>query len=242
MKSSIFKSGCPLIILILITIAGSAQRRVVNGFLRDSVTLFPIANGTITNATIKKTVKSDREGFFKLEAAPNDFIYASARSYHFDTLKYSLMFTDTITIYLSFSGNVLPAVTVKGQYTKYQLDSIERKREFDQSRGTVLKTLATNHPSGFGLTFNLDKVFKKKYRNQKSDERLFSTLEKMEYIDYRFSPNLVAYYTGYKGDKLRTFMNLYTPSFEWLRQHPSNEDVLYYINDKLKAFKAAGGK
>lgn len=235
---SILKYGCAFIIVFFIAVAGFAQQRVVNGFLRDSVTLFPIANGTITNATIKKTVKSDNNGFFRLEASPNDFIYASAKSYHFDTLKYSAMFTDTITIFLSFSGNVLPTVTVRGQYTRYQLDSIERRKDFEESRGTVLKTLATNHPSGFGLTFNLDNVFKKKYRNHKSQERVFTTLEKMAYVNYRFSPNLVAYYTGFKGEKLRSFMTLYSPSFEWLRQHPSNEDVLFYINDKLKAFKS----
>jgi hypothetical protein len=231
-----------VVILIFITSVVFAQQRVVNGFLRDSVTLFPIADGTITNSTTNKTVKTDNNGFFKLAATPNDFIYASAKSYHFDTLKYSFIFTDTITIYLSFSGNVLPAVTVKGQYSKYQLDSMERRREFDQSLGTNLKTLATNHPSGFGLTFNLDKVFKKKYRNQKGDEKLFTTLEKIAYVNYRFSPNLVAYYTGFKGDKLRTFMNLYTPAFEWLRQHTTNEDVLYYINDKLKIYKGSAAR
>jgi hypothetical protein len=211
----------------------------VKGFLRDSTTLFPISNGTVTNSATSKSVKSDNNGFFKIEAGVNDFIYASAKSYRYDTLVYSPMFTDTITIYLPFTGNVLPTVTVKGQYTRYQLDSIDRRKEFDESRGTVLKTLSTDHPSGFGLSFNLDKLFKKKYKNQKDNEKLFTTLERMAYVNYRFSPNLVAYYTGLKGEKLRSFINAYTPSFEWLRQHTSNEDVLYYINDKLKASKAA---
>lgn len=231
-----------LSIFILFTITVSAQRKVINGFLRDSATLFPIADGILTNSTINKTVKSDRNGFFKLEVGPNDFIYASAKSYLFDTLKYSLMFTDTITLFLSFAGTVLPEVTVKGRYSKYQRDSIDRRKEFEESRGTPLKTLATNHPSGFGLTFNLDKAFKKKYKNLERDEKLFTTLEKMAYVNYRFSPNQVAYYTGFKGDKLKNFMSLYTPSFEWLRQHPSNEDVLYYINDKLKVYRATTGK
>jgi hypothetical protein len=239
---SILKHLVALSTFILITVTVSAQRKVINGFLRDSATLFPIADGILTNSTVNKAVRSDKNGFFRLEAGANDFIYASAKSYRFDTLKYSLMFTDTITIFLPFAGTVLPEVTVKGKYSKYQRDSIDRRKEFEESRGTVLKTLATNHPSGFGLTFNLDKAFKKKYKNQDRDEKLFTTLEKMAYINYRFSPNLVAYYTGFKGDKLKTFMNLYTPSFQWLRQHSSNEDVLYYINDKLKLYKATAGK
>lgn len=235
--TTIIKFSFSISIAFFITVSGLTQSRVVNGFLRDSVTLLPIPSGTITNSTINKTVKSDDKGFFRLEASPNDFLYASAKSYHFDTLKYSLMYTDTITIFLSFAGNVLPAVTVKGQYSRYQLDSIERKKDFDESRGTVAKTLDTGHPSGFGLTFNLDKVFKKKYRNQKSNERVFTTLEKNAYIDYRFSPNLVAYFSGLKGDKLRSFISYCSPSYEWLRQHPTNEDVLYFINDKLKEYK-----
>lgn len=216
-----------------------SQSRSINGFLRDSVTLLSIPNGTITNSATNKKVKSDDKGFFRIEASPNDIIYASAKSYHFDTLRYSLMFTDTVTIFLSFAGNILPVVTVKGQYSKYQIDSMERKKDFDESRGMVLKTVARNdHPSGFGLTFNLDRVFRQKYRNQKKDEKLFNTLEKTAYIDYRFSPNLVAYFSGLKGDKLTSFINFSQPSFEWLRQHTTNEDVLYLINDKLKEYKA----
>jgi hypothetical protein len=211
-KSPTLRILYTLAILLFITNSAFAQSRMVNGFLRDSVTLFPIANGTITNTTTKKTVKTDNVGFFKIEASPNDFIYASAKSYRFDTLRYSFIFTDTITIYLAFAGNVLPTVVVKGQYSRYQQDSIERRKDYEQSRGTYQKTLSTDHPSGFGLTFNLDKAFKKKYRNQGKDERIFSSLEKMEYVNYRFSPNVVNYFTGFKGDKLRTFMNLY-PKF-----------------------------
>jgi hypothetical protein len=64
----------------------------------------------------------------------------------------------------------------------------------------------------------------------------------MEYVNYRFSPNLVAYYTSFKGEKLRRYMELYTPTYEWLRKNPSNEDVLYYVNEKLKAFRQVGSK
>jgi hypothetical protein len=42
-----------------------------------------------------------------------------------------------------------------------------------------------------------------------------------------------------KGDDLRAFLTRYTPSYEWLRAHTSNDEILFYINDKLKLFKAA---
>jgi len=227
-----------LFVLVFISLKINAQPKILSGYLLDSITHFPVINGTINNVTSKKKVYSDDKGFFRLQALPNDFIYASAKSYHHDTLTYSFMFTDTITIFLSPSENILQNVTVTTNYSKYQLDSIERKTSFEQSMGKPAKTLSTDHPSGFGLTFNLDKVFEKKYKYRKRDERMFDTREKMAYVDYRFSPQIVAYYTSFKGDTLKNFLYRYTPDYDWLRQHPTNEDVMYYINDKLKAFKA----
>lgn len=210
----------------------------MNGYLLDSVTHFPVAGGTVTNAATKESVPANEKGVFRLSAAPNDFIYAYAKSYRYDTMVYSPMFTDTVTIYLSPAGNILPGVTVTTRYNKYQLDSIERKTTFDQVRGTKIKTLSTSHPSGFGLTFSLDKVFKNKYKNQQRQQNVFTATERRAYVDYRFSPYIVAHYTRFKGEELRNFLRLYTPGYAWLRQHPSDEDVMLYINDKLKAYKA----
>lgn len=233
-----FKLYHLLLILTISSFKVKAQSSTVNGFLLDSITHFPVDYGTITNATQKKTVRSNEKGFFRLEVAPNDFIYAIAKSYRYDTLTYSFLFSDTITIFLSPADNILPNVTVRTTYNKYQLDSIDRKTEFEQNRGTTLSTLSSSHPSGFGLTFNLDRFFKKKYKYKKRNEQSFTNREKMAYIDYRFSPHLVAYYTHLKGEPLRDFMHRYTPDYNWLRQHTTNEDMVYYINDKLKAFKA----
>ena len=232
-----FKSILIVIVLAFVSFKTSAQQRVLSGYLLDSLTHFAIANGTVTNATDKKSVNTNEKGFFHLSVTSNDFIYATAKSYHYDTLVYSNLFTDTITIYLSPAGNILPNVTVTTKYTKYQLDSTARKDTFEQDMGKPMKTLANDHPSGFGLTFNLDKVFKKKYRNRAKAEQSFDEREKMSYVDSRFSPQIVAFYTRLQGDTLRNFLKKYTPGYDWLRAHPSNEDVMFYINDKLKIFR-----
>jgi hypothetical protein len=216
-----------------------AQRKSVNGLVRDSITLLPIQRAMVTNGTTQKSVETDANGFFHLEASVNDHIYALAENYHQDTLTFNYLFTDTVSILLSPSGNILPNVVVRGNNTKYQLDSLDRKARFEQLNGKTMKTLADNHPSGFGLTFNLDKVFKKQTRERGENERTFNRMEKRSYVDYRFSPHLVNYYTSLKGDDLRRFMNKYTPTYEWLRQNPTNEDVLYYINQKLKDIRSS---
>lgn len=214
-----------------------AQVRTMNGYLRDSLTRQPISGGTIINATTGKSVKTNSYGFFRLDVANHNRIYAVANAYRFDTLTYSPLFVDTVTIFLSPTGSLLPGVTVTSQYSKYQLDSIERRRAFEEARGTVMPTVASTPSLGFGLTINLDRFFKDKYKYQKRQERTFNKTEQATYVFYRFPPEMVSSYTGLKGEQLQVFMLRYTPSYTWLREHPSDVDVMYYLNEKLKEFK-----
>ncbi|HLL42959.1 MAG TPA: hypothetical protein VK369_07455, partial [Segetibacter sp.] len=64
-----FKPYHLLIILIFISFKVNGQAGVMKGFLLDSITHFPISNGTVVNATSKKSVQSNEKGFFQLEAA-----------------------------------------------------------------------------------------------------------------------------------------------------------------------------
>ena len=224
-----------LLVSVFLNVSGNAQTRLIYGFVKDSVTLYPI-EAKVTNVTKKRSVTTDANGFFKLDAAANDFIFISAPNFTYDTLNYSLFFTDTITLLLSPAGTILPNVTVTTRFNKYQLDSIQRMTEFQQDRGTTYNTVESNHGPGFGMTINLDR-FKKKYRDKKRDEKVFNILEKSAYVDYRFSPQIAALYTGLKGEKLQAFIIKNKPTYQWLRLHPTNEDVLYYINQKLKESK-----
>lgn len=227
-------------ILMLLLLAGSAkaQQGILKGYLRDSITHYPISNVAIINGNTQKQTKTNDKGFFHIEAGTNDRIYIQAPEYNYDTLYYSPFLADTLSLYLSPSGSILPGVTVRASYTKYQLDSMERKRDFDTLRGNVPPKVGEHPPDGFGVTISLDRL-KKSNRQKVKAEELFEKTEKQLYVDYRFSPQMVSYYTGLKGDALRQFMNRYTPTYQWLRQHTSQQEVLLYINDKLKLFKGA---
>lgn len=231
-----FKPYFLVCMLTLAALSADAQRSILKGYLRDSITHYPISNGTIINGNTLKQTKTNDQGFFHIEAATNDRIYIQAPEYNHDTLYSSPFLVDTLSLYLSPSGSILPGVTVRASYTKYQLDSIERKRDFDTLQGYVPPKVGEHPPDGFGVTISLDR-FKKRNRQKVRAEELFEKTEKRLYVDYRFSPQMVAYYTGLKGDALRMFMYRYTPSYQWLRQHTSQQEVLLYINDKLKLFK-----
>ncbi|MCU7547555.1 hypothetical protein OCK74_00440 [Chitinophagaceae bacterium LB-8] len=237
-----FKQYCILFVFNFIASTVAAQRQWMNGYLQDSATHFPIAGGTVRNANTNRSVLTNEKGFFHLEVAPNDVLYALAPSYRYDTLTYSILFTDTVTVYLAPASEVLPTITVTASDSKYKMDSMERRKEYEENMGNMVRTASSNNTTGAGIGINLDRFFKKEYKNKRKYEQAYLKAEEQAYIDYRFSPHLVAYYTGLKGNDLRDFIYRYTPSYKWLREHPTNEAVFYYINEKIKEWRKGRGK
>lgn len=233
---------CLFLLMMFICAQATAQKVWITGYLRDSITHFQISGGTLTNTDDKQQVKTNTNGLFRLQANPGNLIYAVAPGYANDTFRVPALYADTLVIYLSPTGVTLGNVTVRSNYNKYQLDSIDRRNTFEALRGNPVKTVSRPNSGGFGVGINLDRVFKDKYRGQKKKEKFFSQRERDAYIDFRFSPHVVAQYTGLKGESLRQFMYHHRPSYNWLRDHPTNEALLYYINDEVKKFRAAQGK
>lgn len=222
-----------LCLCCLITLA---QKRLVKGYVLDSATHKPLTNAIITNENLRKIVFANNEGFFSITASRNEFISFDAFNYKFDTLMVNRTLPDTITIYLAPETATLPGVTVTAKgYSQYQIDSMQRRMSFVSDVGAKKPEVSTAN-SGAGIGINLDAIFGKKDRQRRRAYKNFDEQERQAYIDYRFSPAIVMQYTGFKGDTLAAFMRRYTPSYEWLRNHPSNEDIVYYINDKLKLF------
>jgi hypothetical protein len=107
---------------------------------------------------------------------------------------------------------------------------------FDEGRSKTTFVSKSYHP-GFGLVFSLDRFTKSKDKHLQKQKKIFEKTEQWAYVRFRFSDSMVQSYTGLSGDSLRIFMNRFTPSYEWLREHPSKIEVIYYINDKLKLFR-----
>ena len=215
----------------------TAQTVALRGYVRDSLTQLPVFGATLSNSTSGKKVSTDGNGFFSILVSPDDLLYAVATGFRYDTFRYSLLFQDTVTLFLS-PVNVLEAVTVETGYRRYQLDSLQRRREFEESRGTRLSAIDRSpNKKTFGLTFNLDRIFKNKDKDGNKAEETLNAQEKEAYVRFRFSPQVVSFYTGLKGDALLSFIGQYTPSYHWLRSHPYREQLLDYLGQSLKAYR-----
>jgi hypothetical protein len=229
-----------LFTLLFVTVSFSlnAQKRtMVYGYVLDSLKYSPIKNAVVLNTNSNKTTSTNNNGIFGISVNINDVLFITANGYHFDTLRYTMLTRDTLFVYMNTLSHILPGVTVTAKgYTKYQLDSISRRDEFLAAAGGEKKPVATNATSGAGIGFDLDLLLSKKERDKRKAYKQFDAHEKEMYVDFRFSRKIVTDYTGLTGDTLSRFMRLYTPSYEWLRSHQSDEDIFYYLNDKLQAF------
>jgi hypothetical protein len=228
--------------LFLVLSLSAQPYRTVRGQLLDSATREPIAMASVKNNASGATVMTNSKGFFTLPVAAGQLLSFAAVGYHFDTIYYTgtLLLKDTLQLELSALvvtslGNV--TVSARG-YSRYQLDSMQRSQDFFQSMGrSPLPTLSQAN-SGAGIALNIDR-FSKREKRKRNAIRFFNENEKEAYINYRYTPELVSKYTGLKDEKLEEFMGKSRPSWEWLRQHTSEIDMAYHINEQLKKYPPA---
>lgn len=221
--------------------ASSQSKQILKRCIKDSITSEAIAYGSITDLRTHKTALSNKNGCFEIEVELNDIIAISAIGYYFDTIRVTTnMLQNANGIwFIKPIGKSLPEVTVstKTNLTKYQRDSAERRREFLKDLGN--KPLSTFSPSnsGAGIGLNLDHFYGKEKR-KRGAVRMFDELENEEFINYHFNAQTVSKYAALEPEEMLGFLKKYRPSYKWLRNHNTEEDLLYYINEKLKEFKA----
>jgi hypothetical protein len=207
------------------------------GYLRDSATREPIPHASVSNLNTKKTVMTSATGRFRIELSQNQVLSFAAVGYHFDTIHYNkeYLLQDTLQLDLAPLAHSLGNVTVTGRgWSSYQIDSMERRKDYFGDVNYKIPPFALSN-TGAGLGFNLDHFSKREKAKRKRFE-YFEENEDEAYINYRFSASLVNKYSNLKDEQLQLFMQQYRPSSDWLRKHATEEDLMYYINDKLKLF------
>jgi uncharacterized protein YxeA len=215
------------------------KNKTLIGYLRDSVTHAPVVLASISNNNSGQIVMTGNTGRFKLNVKPNDIISFAAVGYHFDTVQLTRNFLekDSIDLFVSPLSHDLGNVTVTSKgMSAYQMDSMERRNDLLHDMVSYKKPTFALSNSGAGLGISIDR-FSKHEKSKRRALDFFDRNEKEAYINYRYSQQLVAETTGFKDDILRQFMQQSRPSYEWLRNNPSDEDIRYYINDHLKQFK-----
>ncbi|MCW3467469.1 carboxypeptidase-like regulatory domain-containing protein [Chitinophaga nivalis] len=208
----------------------------VTGMISDSNKLV-LPYATVSNITNGKRSLSDQGGFYKISASRNDKLVFTFVGYHPDTLVVTLT-TGTLTrnMVMVPAGKFLKGVEITTQYTPYQIDSIERRKQY----GYILDLPDThlagdNTPVGAGVVFSPITRFSKKEKQKRQFKKNYEQMEREKYIDSRFTPVLVHQVTGLAGDSLQHFMRDNYPDYNLMRTIPNN-DLIYWITDRYKAW------
>ncbi|GAC1443106.1 MAG: hypothetical protein NVSMB63_11880 [Sediminibacterium sp.] len=224
-------AGC-----LVFACVSAQQKPPVWGYLRDSATHEPISMASVTNLNTHQTVMTGRYGLFHINLAKNQVLSFAAVGYYFDTIQYTgrQLLQDTLQLHLSPLSRNLGNVTVRARgMSRYELDSMERRTSFLHDIGNYTIPTISQANSGAGIALNLDRFSKHEKRKRKALQ-FYEANEEEAYINYRFTEQLVRKYTGLKEEALQQFMQQFRPSYTWLRQHLTEEDIKYYINDRLK--------
>jgi hypothetical protein len=226
-------------ILVLLSTPAVSQQ-VLTGKVKQKTTDALLASVTVVNHTQKKYNVSDAGGNYRIVANPGDTITFSSAGYHADTtlvMNAELDNKDGYVVYLEPNMVELPSVLV-GQLTNYQLDSIQRKEDYTWlGQAHKVRLAGDQTPTdGVGIGFSPVTYFSSEQKNLRQLRQRVKVEEKDYYIDSRFPSSYVSMVTGLKGDSLQLFMVTYRPSYKFCRG-ATNEDMLLYINEKMKLFQ-----
>lgn len=223
--------------VIAFSLTGIAQQPLF-GKIRDMGNAEILIGVTVTNLNSHETNLSDLGGNYRIPSQPGDTIMFSSAGYHSDSLiTESFQFGKANSVFLRPNIVLLRSVKVD-ETNKYRSDSAERREDygFIYNKKHPVKLWNEKRPGDDpGFNFSPIGYFSMKEKQKRKLRERIIQEEKDYYVDFRFSRSRVSQLSGLRGDSMQLFMVRYRPSYEFCR-NASNQDMLLYINDKLKIF------
>ena len=225
-----------VVLLLLCAVQGSAQQFLTGKIYRKNSTE-ALVSVSIHNISAQRYDLSEESGSYRIQVVPGDHVSFSSVGYIADTITVTAaMLTAVFPVYLDVRAQTLTAARV-GQFSNYQLDSMDRRKEYAwvYDHGNTPRVEHERKGDGVGVTLN---IFRNASAKEKQREKLEKRLDREEqeyYIDSRYNKDIITKYTKLKGDSLTNFMQKYRPSFEYCRR-AANVDILVYINDSYKQY------
>ncbi|WP_188315816.1 carboxypeptidase-like regulatory domain-containing protein [Chitinophaga agrisoli] len=233
----------PLFLLLLAGLQPAWGQVKLTGMVVDADTKTGLPAATIINKRTQAGTITSESGRFYIEAAPGDTIEFSMLSYYKKEIVTPVE-TTSFNIYLPKRIFGLQEVNVKGR--NYHLDSLANREEYGKYFNykkpgalDVLKTLPANPVTALSYLVPSKARKRKEHFHEQLDY-----WEKENYIDYRYSAELVGRMTKLESPELDSFMLHYRPGYQFL-QNATDYDLMLYIKQSFQTYqqdKAAAGK
>lgn len=202
-----------ILTFILFIVAAQVHAQFVyKGFVYDSASKATMNPVRVENLTTHEGTFTNQVGYFELDAKPTDHIIFSMIGYknlivrveENDNVKYN-------SIFLRPSPISLKGVVIKKGPTQYQLDSARRADiykdvfEYEQEK------------SAFSPISSIYQKFSKKHKNTRKFKNQIVNMEEQNFIDSRYTRELVMILTKLKEEDAQSFMNAYPMEYMFAR-------------------------
>lgn len=228
-KKSIFHHGFIFLCCLILPVCAYSQMVVITGTVRDEASRKPLYLATVMNKRTGEAIFTDSTGFYRIDAKGRDTISFSFLGFFTNIFVVPQRLERIIhNVDLVPRSQRLSEVEIKA-LTPYQHDSLDRIETFGeylkQPTPQFINTHAhslydkpdPNYNSSFGLEFPLFPFFSKRGREKRKFGKMYSKFEKEQYINSRYTPELVNRLTGLTGDSLSLFLYEFRPSYELVR-------------------------
>ena len=201
----------------LLSLNVKAQQNIIRGQVVETGTNTKMPEVLVRNTNSSQVTFTDNSGNFKLNGAVGNIVIFSSPGYVSDTLYIADLTAKKIV--MTPLGIALRQVNVRGQ-------RFDPKSEYAQVYQRS-KVYALSPTTWFGKDAK-DARRLKKYFAKEVQERQ---------IDSVFTKVYVGSLVPLKDRELEVFMNLYRPTYEFVRSN-NGESMAAYINDSYKKYQA----
>jgi hypothetical protein len=185
---------------------------------------------------------TDSMGHYHIRLPSGDSIYFSYLGRFTARFPLKLVNADQpFDMSLDVAPESLPEVFVQSR--NYLMDSLATRRDykkiFDYEADYLTNMKSPMRGRGVGVGLDLDMLLDgRKVRRMEAFQQRLEWEERENYIDHRFTRNLVTRITGIEPPVLDSFMRLYRPSYEFLQTFGTEYEFDKYIHDCGRAFTA----
>lgn len=205
----------------------SAQN-VITGRIKNKLTKEKIELATVRNLKQGFTTATDSLGEFRIRGNQGDSIVVSSLGYGTDTLVVN--HTTKYEIFLNPSVNMLAPVTLKIINMK---PIALPTSPFHGQRVVYQYNYGSKNIGGIAIRVWEGKSSEKKKAEQAEKVK---ELAQEEQIKNWFNADTLSRFIPLKGEHMKKFIELYTPSLKAVKEYGGN--ILLYINDSYKKFEA----
>ena len=216
-----------LIFILLAYLQGLTQVEI-RGTVYDQSQLFAMPGVSVLSSSGVGTM-TDSAGHYRVVLPPNDSIYFSYLGRHTAKIPVKRVARGyPLDMSLAVRVDSLPLVVVRPK--AYRYDSAENRDEYRKVFEYQPDYVVGGENGGIG--FNLDMLFNaKKNRQMLALQRRLIEEEQDKYVSYRFNRTLVKRITGLQRPALDTFMRLYRPSYQFIKNCENDYEFYKYIKD-----------